>query len=185
MAPQWPVSSWPLDGPIEILSLQESYIGGIRSLTSSFSFKRGEHARLLASWNPVLDLWPIPLLWFTDTVTHITIGLEWNVSILGKPVPVWYTTQVTEAWTVQEPTVHSTDTNLRTTLAWGAALNYGDERPPAGMSLVLCSFAYSPQHRSAASFDKWRMRKIDYFVSAHRIQRTAGFEWFSITKLES
>ena len=62
-----------------------------------------------------------------------------------------------------EPTAPSTGTNLRATLAWGAALNCGDERTPEGISLVLCIFAYWPQHRSAASFDKWCMRKIDYF----------------------
>ena len=174
---------------LKILSLQESYIGGIRSLTSSLSFKRGEHAHLLASWNPVLDLWPILLFWFTDNVTHNIHYWPWMERIhLRKTRPCSCLIHHASHGRLNSARTHSPFnryTNLRATLPWGAALNYGDERPLTGMSLVLCSFAYWPQHRSAASFDKWRMRKIDYFFSAYRIQRRARFGWFTVTKLES
>lgn len=51
------------------------------------------------------------------------------------------------------------------------------------MHLVVRIFAYWPQRQYAASFDKWRMRKL--IISSYRIQRTARIGWFTITKLES
>ena len=44
-----------------------------------------------------------------------------------------------------EPTAHSTDTNLRATLAWGVALNYGDESN--GLPKV-CLWFFAASHTS-------------------------------------
>ena len=109
----------------------------------------------------------------------VTIGLEWNVSTIGKPIPTPYTTQVTEGTVLVDILNKAADDDVDSPFnRYQSTYSVGLGRSITVMNGVrqVCIWFFASLITGLsvglATFDKWRMRKTDYFISAYRVLRT-------------
>ena len=109
----------------------------------------------------------------------VTIGLEWNVSTVGKPIPTPYTTQVTKGTVLVDILNKAADDDVDSPFnRYQSTYSVGLGRAITAMNGVsqACIWFFGPLITGLsvglATFDKWRMCKTDYFFSAYRVKRT-------------